>query len=70
MRVLRSYGELKDATFEEMGKLVGMIQREVKRRNPIFVNAYTPYLEQAESALKELHVAELRNPSCEEGPDA
>ncbi len=58
-------GTYKDATFEEMAGDVAWIWAELKRRNPIGVNAYAGYFRDAELALREIAVAERESPTCE-----
>jgi hypothetical protein len=55
-------------TYREMADIIRAIRIEVKDRNPIFVNAYTPSLDQAIFALEEIHEGELANPTSESGP--
>jgi hypothetical protein len=55
-------------TYREMADLVRSVREEVKRRNPIFVNAYTPHLDGAVGALEEISVGEARNFTSESGP--
>ncbi len=54
-------------SFQQMADEIESMRIELKRRNPIFVNLYTPDLDNAVSALEEIHQCELRNPSCEYG---
>lgn len=52
-------------TFDEMADDVASIWKELKRRNPIGINAYgIPFL-QAIANLKEISEAEKVNPTCE-----
>ena len=55
-------------SFQDMADLVRAVRIELKRRNPIFVNAYTGVLDQAILALEEIHEGEQGNPTCECGP--
>jgi hypothetical protein len=55
-------------TYWEMAALVRSIRREVKKRNPIFVNAYIPLLDGAVAALEEISAGEMKNFTSESGP--
>lgn len=60
--------KLDQLTYREMADLIRSIRGEVKRRNPIFVNAYTPHLDNAVAALEEISGGEARNFTSESGP--
>lgn len=57
-------------SFLEMADLINLIWLEMKRRNPIGINFYEPDMLRSVEAVKEIHYAELDNPTCEEGPSA
>jgi hypothetical protein len=60
--------DLKQMTFTQLAEVVESVWLEVKRRNPIFVNAYhAPFLA-ASKNLREIGKAEKDNPTCEAGP--
>ena len=47
-------------SYRKMADIVSLLRQEVKSRNPLFVNAYVPYLDSAEAVLRELHNCERR----------
>ncbi len=57
-----------DLMYWQMADIVIAIHNEIKRRNPIGVNAYTHYLKQAAGALEEISLGEIGNFTSEEGP--
>lgn len=54
---------VKAQSYEEMAEVSEAIATEVKRRNPLFVNAYVGVLKTAALALVELEECDERNPS-------
>ena len=58
----------KSMTFAEMTLAVEQMREELKRRNPLGVNMYVPYLYKARLALDEISRAEKNNRTCECGP--
>lgn len=55
-------------TFDEMADDVAAMLSELKRRNPIGVNAYLGGFDQLYRDLREISEAEKDNPTCEAGP--
>lgn len=55
-------------TWEQMSEVVFAIREEAKRRNPIGINCYVPFLQAAEEALTEIADGERDNPTSEAGP--
>lgn len=55
-------------SYAEMSLNVRAFAIELERRNPIFVNAYTPTIFQAADLLQEISLAERRNFTSESGP--
>lgn len=58
----------KKLTYHEMAEIVDQIRIEVKRRNPIFVNAYIPAFQACICALDEISHGEFHNRTSESGP--
>lgn len=52
---------LRRMQYREMAKLMRAVKAEVERRNPIGVNLYTGYIEQAALALDEISGGEMGN---------
>lgn len=65
---MRIKTKLRRTSYREMAGIIGQIQGELERRNPIFVNAYIPYLKQAVSALGELSRCEANRHTGDCGP--
>jgi len=55
-------------TWEQMRDVVRALQIEMKRRNPIFINAYMGPLYAAHANLDEIAKAEKNHPTSEAGP--
>ena len=60
--------DLKNMTFSELAEVVESVWLEVKRRNPIGVNAYMSPFYVCRSLLRKIGLAEKGNPTCEAGP--
>ena len=58
----------KKMTWAEMAQTVDSIHTEMKRRNPIFINAYAPTVKHAALLLKEIARGEAGNFTSECGP--
>jgi hypothetical protein len=55
-------------TWAQMAKTVHAIHAEMKRRNPIFINAYAPTVKLAAELLGEIAGGEASNFTSECGP--
>lgn len=55
-------------TWWEMHQIILSVYKEMKRRNPIFINAYTPVMWEASERLREISGAEAINFTSEHGP--
>lgn len=55
-------------TYKQMADIVRSIAVEVKKRNPIFVNAYLQPIYDAIASLEEISGGEVDNPTSESGP--
>lgn len=53
-------------TYANMADTLALFRAEVKRRNPLFVNAYIPLLKSAEAGLREISAAKIANPGSDE----
>jgi hypothetical protein len=60
--------DCKKLTWMQMSKLVLAVHTEMKRRNPIFVNAYAPTVLAAGTLLREIAEGEVGNFTSEAGP--
>lgn len=57
--------DLEQLAWHELAELVGSIAKEMKRRNPIGINAYTSGIYQAHAHLLEIAEAEKEHPTSE-----
>jgi hypothetical protein len=55
-------------TYAKMSEIVLAIAHEIKRRNPIFINAYVPHILVSAALLKEISEGEAGNFTSECGP--
>jgi len=60
--------DCKKMTWAQMAKTVHAIHAEMKRRNPIWINAYAPAVDAAAHLLDEIADGEAYNFSSECGP--
>ena len=60
--------DCKKMTWMQMSRLVLAVHTEMKRRNPIFINAYAPTVLAAGTLLREIAEGEAGNFSSECGP--
>ena len=58
-----------ELTYQAMADIVRSIRIEVKKRNPIFVNAYIGAISVCIDALDEISSGEEENPTSEIWPD-
>lgn len=57
--------DCKELTWSQMSELVHSVWVEMKKRNPIGINAYAPAVKHAADLLDELSDAESDNPTCD-----
>jgi hypothetical protein len=60
--------DCKKMTWMQMSRLVLAVHKEMKRRNPIFINAYAPTSLAAGTLLREITEGEAGNFTSEAGP--
>lgn len=58
--------EYQTLDYKQMANIVEEIAKEVKRRNPLLVNFYVKYLNDAVRALMEFHCMETDQPEMDE----
>lgn len=60
--------DYKKLTWMQMSRIVLSVHKEMKRRNPIGINMYAPYVQASAALLDEISLGEIDNFTSECGP--